>query len=151
MYRYDFNASSVVKSNADKFDFIYSHSVLSHASMSQLDSYIELSNQLLKPSGISLASMCLCTPCESMKRKDKYSKHGMELDVMAQTTSNIPCKESMDEFWVYPYVTWWSPRRLYDLGEKHNMRITWRNDIREHLMKYIASETHDWIVMVKKK
>jgi hypothetical protein len=150
LYRYDFNASSVVKSNADKFDFIYSHSVLSHASMSQLDSYIEISSQLLKLGGISLASMCLCAPCESMKRKDQYSKHGMKLDLMAQATSNIPCKESLDKVWIYPYVTWWSPGRLYRLGEKYNMRITWRNDIRENLMKYMASEAHDWIVMMKK-
>ena len=148
LHRYDFNASSVVKSNKDKFDFIYSHSVLSHASMSQLDAYVEISSRLLKPNGVSLASMCLCAPCENNDGKGEYGKHGMEMN--GDENMALKCTESMDEVWIYPYVTWWSPRRLYSLGEKHNMSISWRNDIRENLMQLMESEAHDWIVMVKK-
>ena len=148
LYRYDFDASSAVLSPDENFDFIYSHSVLSHASRSQLEKYINVSSRLLKPGGLSIASMCLCAPCESVNGKDKYDKHGMKLDPNLENM-HTKCSESLDEVWVYPYISWWSPSRLYRIGKKYDMRIAWRNDIREKMINLTGVEVHDWIVMTK--
>ena len=76
LYRYTNDLA--VKSNKDKFDFIYSHSS-SHASMSQLDAYVEI-RMASQANGVSLASMCLCAPCEHNDGKGEYGKHGMEMN-----------------------------------------------------------------------
>ena len=70
--RDDFNASGAIHTPQHKFDFIYSHSVMSHASMSQLRQYVTVVSESLAPGGVSFASLCLCFPCEDVSSRRKY-------------------------------------------------------------------------------
>ena len=145
--RFDFNASAAISSAQDKFDFVYSHSVVSHVGRSQLKQYFKVVQESLAVGGVSIASLCLCFPCEDFASRQQYE----DVRDFPPPPKDMECKESMDEVWVYPYVSWWSPSRLLALGEETGLHVDWRNDIRTFMMNRTEGhESHDWVVMTSK-
>ena len=65
-----------------------------------------------------MASMCLCNPCESVKEKDQYDKHGMKLDQNMQGV-HTKCSESLDEIkkQFIPTFTRWEFSGIYQIGK----------------------------------
>ena len=138
IHRYDFNGSSGDR----KYDFIFLHSVLSHASVSQLSQFMKVTKELLSPGGLSLASLCFCFPCEDEESRLEYEKSGRK-----DAAFMDQCEESYDTEWVYPYVSWWNPGRLRSLGLSSGIDVAWRNDIRKYMMSRNPLDSHDWIAL----
>ena len=111
-----------------KFDFIYSHSVLSHAAHWQLDQYIANSAAVLNPGGHIVSSIRLA-------------------DGNAFGSKGNPAGDSMDEQWVYPGVSWFTMDTVEKVAAKHGLRAERKSGYTAFLTEKKPAEFHDWVVL----
>jgi SAM-dependent methyltransferase len=95
--RIDFDASEAGR----RFDFVLSHSVLSHAAHWQLDQFLANVVRTLAPNGRILASLILAegNPYGSTGTPDK--------------------RDSMHTEWQYPGISWFSLATVVDAAARH--------------------------------
>lgn len=99
------------------FDVIFSHSILSHASVDQLDTYFAGIKKYLKSDGAALASL----------------HYDLENN----------CEESSE--WVYPDITWFKWETLENIAKKYNLVVIARPEIKEYYMSRREDDWHNWI------
>ena len=104
-----------------KFDFIISHSVLSHAAAWQLPIFLKSVKDVLAPSGVAIASLRF-------------------FDAL-----NNRMGDSNDPEWVYPGVSYFALETIHRLASEHGLSVKWRRDYREFFTSRAPSNYHDWI------
>ena len=113
----DFDASSTGRT----FDFVISHSILSHAACWQYPLFLAAVKKVLAPRGVVLASIRL------------------------HTNDNRIAGDSRDQEWVYPDVSFFSWETVRDLAIEHGLLPEWRPDYRELFIERAPSNHHDWL------
>lgn len=124
----DFDASSTGKS----FDFIFSHSVLSHSAHWQLALYLENSLKVLAPQGVILASIRLA--------------EGNDFGSMGNNG-----KDSRDLEWQYPKCSFFTLATIKETAQKLGLTATLKPEYTAFYIQERPSECHDWIVFRKKE
>lgn len=114
------------------FDFVFSHSVLSHASRSQVSNFFKNSSSLLKNGGIIVSSW----------RDTQGNNFG--------SLGSPNNEESDDVSWVYPGVTFYSKNTLIYLAAENGLQIEFAPYLTEMLTRSRQGEYHDWFVARKK-
>jgi len=118
----DFDASSLGR----EYDFILSHSVLSHAAHHQLDQFLRNAANVLAPNGVIVASIRLAEgndfgSCGSQDRDD-----------------------SRDADWVYPGISWFKRSTVEAAAEVLPLQAVYRPDYTEYYTSTRPLECHDW-------
>lgn len=123
-----FDASSL----GIKFDFILSHSVLSHCAHWQLEQFIRNASKVLAPTGKLLVSICLA-------EGNAFGSPG---------TPNR--EDSMDKEWVYPGSSWFKLSTVKTTAELHGLSVNCLAAYTEFYTKVRPDEYHDWLVFCSK-
>jgi hypothetical protein len=123
LQREDFNASTLLEGGAAKFDFVFSHSILSHAAHWQLKQFLSAIAAVLHPSGVAIASIYF------------HALHG----------DDILVGNSHDESWVYPGVSTFDPVTVIETGARESLVVSVRPEIRAFVKQQSWWEDHDWV------
>ena len=116
--RFDSNAEFDFSVFGDqKYDVIFSHSILSHASVQQLDTYFRGISEYLETDGSALASL--------------------HYDLRNE------CEESTE--WQYPGISWFKWDTLVKTAEKYNLVVAVKPEIKDYYMSRREDDWHDWI------
>ena len=115
--REDFDASEVCR----QFDFVISHSILSHAAHWQLPLFLGSMKRVLAPSGVAIVSLRFFDD------------------------NNRLMGDSNDREWVYPGVSFFSWETVRKVSADCGLEVAWRKDYREFFVKEAPSNYHDWI------
>ena len=119
----DFDASGL----GIKFDFVFSHSVLSHCAHWQLDLFLRNISKVLAPEGRILASIRLA-------------------EGNAYGSSGTPDREdSRDETWQYQSVSWFKLATVREAAEKQGLRAVHIPEYTEFYISTRPKEYHDWL------
>jgi SAM-dependent methyltransferase len=103
------------------FDYVISHSVLSHAAAWQLPQFLGNVRRVLKTGGVVIASI-------------RFHDDAGHL-----------VGDSNDTSWVYPCVSYFSWDTVAKLASQHGYEAEWRVDYQERFQQAVPSNTHDWI------
>jgi SAM-dependent methyltransferase len=130
--RDDFDASKL----GIKFDFVLSHSVLSHAAHWQLEQYLANAAKVLAPEGRIVASIRLA-------EGNAFGSAG-----------TADKSDSMDKEWVYPGVSWFKLATVRETADRCGLRAVHKPEYTEYFVKarpaecqdLVANECHDWVV-----
>ena len=124
----DFDASKLGR----KFDFIFSHSVLSHCAHCQLEQFLRNTAGVLAPGGSILSSIRLAggNAFGSTGTPDK--------------------KDSMHQEWQYPGVSWFALSTVIETADHRGLKAVHIPEYTEFYTKTRPDECHDWIVFTRK-
>lgn len=111
-----------------QFDFIFSHSVLSHAAHWQLEQFLQNSAAVMAPAGRLLSSIRLA-------EGNEYGSQGTP-----------DRKDSMDEEWQYPGNSYFTLATVVKTAGKFGLEATHVPEYTEFYTKTRPKEFHDWIV-----
>jgi len=129
LFRTDFDASSLNR----EFDYVLSHSVLSHAAHWQLEQYLRNTAKVLSPEGRIVASIRLA-------EGNEFGSKG-----------SLNHEDSMDEEWVYPGISWFKLSTVVATAEKVGLHARHAPEHTAYYTKTRPNEFHDWIVFSHKK
>ncbi len=110
-----------------QFDYVLSHSVLSHAAHWQLDQFLEAVGNVLAPEGRILASIYLAegNACGSAPAPNLEDSH--------------------DEAWVYPGISRFKLRTVLDAADRHGLTAVTVPEYTEFITATRPRECHDWM------
>jgi hypothetical protein len=117
LHNTDFDASSLGLT----FDYVISHSILSHAAHWQCPLFFRGVKRVLHPQGVAIAS------------------------IRFFDENNRQMGDSNDPEWVYPGVSYFSWTTVQEFAAAEGLRVEWRPDYREFFTKEAPSNYHDWI------
>ncbi len=119
------------KSTGRMFDFILSHSILSHASHEQLPLYLNNTSAVLAPSGKIFASLFLSEGNDfgNVGTKDR--------------------EDSRDTEWVYPGCSFFTHKTIQQFAQDAGLKAEYRRDLTEWFVKVRPGECHDWFMFSK--
>jgi SAM-dependent methyltransferase len=123
--RTDFDASALGRT----FDYVLSHSVLSHCAHWQLDQFIANVARVVGPKGRILASLRLA-------EGNDYGSSGTP-----------DGRDSMDEEWQYPGVSWFALPTVRETAARHGLTVTVKAEYTELYVARRPHEIHDWVVL----
>jgi cyclopropane fatty-acyl-phospholipid synthase-like methyltransferase len=126
--RDDFDASKL----GIKFDFVLSHSVLSHAAHWQLEQYLANAAKVLAPEGRIVASLRLA--------------EGNAFGSPGASDKN----DSMDQEWVYPGVSWFKLATVRETAGRCGLTALHKPEYTKFYVKTRPNEVHDWFVFSNK-
>jgi cyclopropane fatty-acyl-phospholipid synthase-like methyltransferase len=107
------------------FDYIFSHSVLSHAAHWQLSQFLRNLRRIMNPEAKLLASI-------------RMTNH-----------KGIPQPDSNHSTWQYPGVSFFSFPTVTAAARSTGLTVTWMREYREFYTKYLPDEHHDWLLFKK--
>jgi SAM-dependent methyltransferase len=123
--RDDFDASVLGRT----FDYVLSHSVLSHCAHWQLDQFVANTARVLAPGGRIVASIRLA-------------------EGNAYGSSGTPDgRDSMHEEWQYPGVAWFARATVEETAARHGLAVTVTPEYTELFVSRRPHEVHDWLVL----
>lgn len=122
---YDFDASEVGIS----FDYIFAHSIMSHAAHWQLPLFLENCSKVLKDGGKVVFSIRLTEPNE-------YGGEGAE-------------HETRSENWVYPGVSYFDKETVILEASRWFSKIEHKVEFTKILTDDYKGVCHDWFVLTK--
>ena len=129
LYVEDFDASSFNL----KFDYILSHSVLSHAAYWQLEQFLKNAVAVLAPSGKIVASLRLA-------EGNKWGSIG------------TPNKDdSKDDKWQYPGNSWFKMNTVIDTAAACGLNTILKPEYTQFFVNRHPTEYHDWFVFTKQE
>lgn len=108
-----------------KFDFVLSHSILSHAAANQLPLFLANVGKTLSPSGKIFASLILA--------------EGSEFH-----PGTADGQDSNDAEWVYPGCSYFTHDTINAAAAQAGLTATYRLDITQRHVKVRPLEVHDW-------
>ena len=111
-----------------KFDFAFSHSILSHTAHWQLEQYLKNVGHVLKPHGLILASIRLA--------------EGNAFGNPGSPNKN----DSEDREWVYPGVSWFKLATVQEMARKAGLAAVYKPEYTAFYTLTRPAEYHDWIV-----
>ena len=120
----DFDASKL----GIKFDFVLSHSVLSHCAHWQLEQFLRNAGKVLANEGRILASVRLA----------EGNAHG--------SSGTSDKKDSMHDTWQYPDVSWFKLSTVMKTAEMQGLMAVHIPEYTEFYTKTRPNEFHDWVV-----
>jgi len=118
----DFDPSSTGR----QFDFVLSHSILSHAAHWQLGQFLKNVGACLAPGGKIFASLI---PAEG----NPFGAEGTP-----------DKKDSLDDEWVYPGVSFFTVETIEREAREAGLKATLRRDLTERHTNTRPLEHHDW-------
>lgn len=121
----DFDASSTHL----RFDFVLSHSVLSHAAYWQLGLFLQNTVKVLAPAGRILASIRLA----------EGNAYG--------STGTPDHEDSKHETWQYPGVSWFKLATVEAAATKYGLSVRHVPEYTEFYTRARPEEYHDWLVL----
>jgi SAM-dependent methyltransferase len=125
LYNYNFDASSLGRT----FDYIYAHSIMSHAAHWQLPLFLENCAKVLKPQGKLLFSIRLTGP----------NAYG--------------CEESYQETyateWQYPGVSYFDKETVIQEASQWFSQVEFKEEYTKILTNDCKTVCHDWFVLTK--
>ena len=124
----DFDAGSL----GIKFDFVLSHSVLSHCAHFQLEQFLRNVAAVLAPGGRILASIRLA-------EGNAFGSKG--------TPDRL---DSMDRQWVYPGVSWFRLTTVQKTADAIGLTAALIPEYTEFYTRTRRHEFHDWMVFTRK-
>lgn len=124
----DFDASGLETA----FDFVFSHSVLSHCAFWQLELFLRNAGRVLAPGGCILSSIRLA-------EGNAYGSSG-----------TVDKDDSRDATWQYPGVSWFKLSTVIREADKQDLKVTYRPEYTEFYTKTRSKEVHDWLVFARK-
>jgi len=127
LYRTDFDASSLNRT----FDYVLSHSVLSHAAHWQLEQYLVNTSKVLTPGGRIVASIRLA-------EGNAFGSKGSPNQ-----------EDSMDEEWVYPGVSYFKLTTVIATAKRLGLSARHAPEYTAYYTKTRPNEFHDWIVFAR--
>ena len=113
------------------FDYVLSHSVLSHAAHWQLDQFLENVGRVLAPSGRIVASLILA-------EGNAYGSVGTP-----------DRRDSMHSEWQYPGISWFSLPTVVAAAARHGLSATHKPEYTARYVSRRPREFHDWIVFAR--
>ena len=111
-----------------QFDYVISHSVLSHAAHYQLEQFLRNVGKSLAPKGKILASLRLA---EGNAFGQRGSRDG---------------QDSMCKTWRYPGGVWFKLSTVKETAEKLGLAADYHPEFTEFYVQTRPREVHDWIV-----
>lgn len=120
----DFDATDM----GEKFDFILSHSVLSHCADHQADQFLSNSAAVLAPKGKIVATIRL-------SEGNLFGSPG-----------HPERQDSMDTQWQYPGVSWFTLESISRKAYRCGLLTMLRPQYTQRLITIRPEEVHDWIV-----
>ena len=111
------------------FDYIFAHSIMSHAAHWQLPQFMENCSKVLKEGGKVIFSLRLTQP-------NPYGNSGSP-------------EETKSPNWVYPGVSFFHLDTVMREGAKWYSKVEHRKDFTRRLTDDMKGVCHDWIVMTK--
>ena len=127
LHKSDFDASELGR----KFDFVLSHSVLSHCARWQVEQYLKHAAAVLAPTGKIVASLRLTEP-------NGYGSQG-----------SPDGKESNFSQWQYPGVAYYRHSTIAALALKCGLSTMRRPQHTQLLTSVVPKDFHDWMVFSK--
>jgi len=120
----DFDASSLGLT----FDYVLSHSVLSHCAHWQLEQFLGNVARVLAPSGRIVASIRLA-------------------EGNAWGSPGAPDRDdSRDEEWVYPGTSWFKFATVSEAAERQGLSAVLKPEYTDFYTRTRPEEFHDWVV-----
>lgn len=121
---FEFDAASTGR----KFDYVLSHSILSHAAHHQLPVFLRNVGGVLEDGGRIYASLYLAegNPHGNSGTRDK--------------------KDSEDAEWVYPGVSFFTLETIQKAAAAEGLSATYRPDLTEWYIQVRPEEMHDWFL-----
>lgn len=113
----DFDASGTGR----RFDFVLSHSILSHAAHHQLDQFLAALARDMALHGVALVSARL------------RDEHGTLMP------------DSMFDDWQYPGVSYFTMATIADTARRHGLLAEEAPEFRSFMTRHVPSNHHDWI------
>jgi SAM-dependent methyltransferase len=111
------------------YDYVLSHSVLSHCAHWQLEQFVSNVARVLRPGGRILASVRLA-------------------EGNAYGSSGTPDKDdSRHGEWQYPDVSWFKLSTVQETAQRHGLRVTVKPQYTELYVARRPHEFHDWLVL----
>lgn len=112
-----------------KFDFVLSHSVLSHCARWQVRLFIQNAIKVLSSKGTILASF-------RMAEGNAYGSPG-----------STDLKDSTVSVWQYPGIAWYTQQTICSIAHYHGMIALLRPDYTRYFVSVIPKDIHDWVVI----
>jgi SAM-dependent methyltransferase len=125
--RTDFDASELGRT----FDYVLSHSVLSHCAHWQLEQFVANVGRVLRPEGRVLASIRLA----------EGNAHG--------SPGSPDGDDSRDEEWQYPDVSWFTFATVQETARRHGLSAVVKPEYTELYVSRRPREFHDWLVLAR--
>jgi cyclopropane fatty-acyl-phospholipid synthase-like methyltransferase len=123
--RTDFDAAEVGRT----FDYVLSHSILSHCAHWQLDQFMGNVQGVLSPGGRIVASIRLA---EGNAFGSEGSPDG---------------RDSMHDEWQYPGVSWFTLDTVQRTAKAHGLDVAVKPEYTRLLTSRRRHELHDWLVL----
>lgn len=115
-------------STGRQFDYVLSHSVLSHCAHWQLEQFLSNVGRVLSPQGRIVASLRLA-------EGNEYGSSG-----------SPDGDDSHDAEWVYPGVSWFKMETVVETAANQGLRADYRPDYTDLYTRTKPNEFHDWFV-----
>ena len=113
------------------YDYVLSHSVLSHCAHWQLEQFLSNVARVLRPGGRILASIRLA-------EGNAYGSPG------------TPDKDdSRHDEWVYPGVSWFKFETVQETAQRHGLTVTVKPEYTRLYVSRRRHEIHDWLVLAR--
>jgi SAM-dependent methyltransferase len=125
------NSSFSALSTGISFDYVLSHSVLSHAASFQLESFLKNISASLKTGGFILASIRLA-------EGNRFGSLG--------SPDN---RDTNSQTWVYPGVTFFEFQTVKDMAEKWGYHCEIVPEFTAIMVNVRPEEFHDWLIFRK--
>jgi cyclopropane fatty-acyl-phospholipid synthase-like methyltransferase len=125
LYNYDFDGSSLMRT----FDYIYAHSIMSHAAHWQLPLFLEKCAKVLKKGGKVLFSLRLT-------EINEYGNEGADRETQANE-------------WVYPGVSFFHKETVIREASKWFSKVEHKKEFTKRLTEDSKGVYHDWFVLTK--
>ena len=123
--RTDFDAGGLGRT----FDYVLTHSVLSHCAHRQLEEFVRNVARVLRSQGRILASIRLA-------EGNAYGSPGTP-----------DGDDSMAEEWQYPDVSWFRFDTVERTAAKHGLTVVVKPEYTERFVSRRPREIHDWLVL----
>jgi len=117
------------ESTGISFDYIISHSIISHAAHWQLPLFLEMCSRVLKKDGKVIFSLRLTEP-------NQYGNRGAK-------------EESRSEQWVYPGNSYFHKETVIEEASKWFSKVELKPEFTRIITSSDATAFHDWFVLTK--
>jgi SAM-dependent methyltransferase len=123
-----------------QFDYVISHSVLSHASRAQFEQFLDNLKKVIHPNSKILASLRM-SDRRGRPKKDanqdewQYPVSSSQRRIRRLLRLPVPAGNS---YFSFPTVT--------TIADLHGFKVSWEKEYRDYFVRHSPVEYHDWVV-----
>lgn len=123
------------------FDYVISHSVLSHTARAQLELFMRNVRAVVKPTARVVASIRMTDRKGNLHRDSNDTEWQYPVSKVERVARRLVGLK------VPPGVTYFSFETVTKIAQEHRFDVTWEREYREFFTKTSPAESHDWIVL----